>query len=76
MKIRLSLPAVLALLPAAVASAHEGHGHTPIGEGETFWHYVASPSHLPLWIAATVAIALSARVAIKFARRPAHQANV
>lgn len=34
------------------AVGHEGHGHTPPGQGNSLWHYLSEPQHA--WVFAAV----------------------
>ncbi len=34
--------------------AHDGHGSTPIGGGQSLFHYLLEPLHAPLWIGASI----------------------
>ncbi len=43
---------VCGLMPTA--TAHEGHGWTSPGQGDTVWHYAANPLHMAQWVALAV----------------------
>lgn len=47
------LTAVSAIfLSTGMAMAHEGHGHTASGQGNSVWHYLTEPQHA--WVFAAV----------------------
>jgi hypothetical protein len=43
--------------------AHEGHGHTVTGDGNTLWHYVTEPQHA--WVFAVLVVVAIAAVLIR-----------
>lgn len=51
---RLLMTTALAILPATLVMAHEGHGHGAAGQGNGFWHYLTEPQHAWVFVALVV----------------------
>ncbi|WP_146582205.1 hypothetical protein [Neorhodopirellula pilleata] len=42
----------ISLSGVGTVMGHEGHGHTPPGQGNSLWHYLSEPTHA--WVFAAV----------------------
>ncbi len=43
--------------------AHEGHGHSVAGDGNTLWHYVSEPQHA--WVFAALVVVVIVAVLLR-----------
>ncbi len=59
---RVVLASLLSVLPSTLLFAHEGHGHTEAGQGNSLWHYITEPQHAWVFAALVVAAAVLALV--------------
>lgn len=59
----------------SVALAHEGHGHTAVGEGNTAKHYLTEPLHLAQIVGLIAIAAIVAWLAYRWrtARSPSNK---
>ncbi len=55
------------------APAHEGHGWTSPGQGDTVWHYATDPVHIAQWVALAVVAIITAVGLVRFKARLAQK---
>jgi len=60
---RLLTATALTIFPTTQLFAHEGHGHTPAGQGNLLWHYVSEPQHS--WVFATLIVLTATALAYR-----------
>ncbi|TWU10010.1 hypothetical protein [Allorhodopirellula heiligendammensis] len=58
---------LLSVLPATVLFAHEGHGHTAPGQGNSLWHYVTEPQHA--WVLTALVVVAAAVALYRWSQR-------
>lgn len=67
--VRLGFATLLSVLPATRLVAHEGHGHTAPGQGNSLWHYLTEPQHA--WVFAALVVVAAAAALYRWTQRNA-----
>ncbi|TWT65196.1 hypothetical protein [Allorhodopirellula solitaria] len=61
---------LLSIASATLVMAHEGHGHSAAGQGNSLWHYVTEPQHA--WAYVAVIVVATAAMLFRWSQRNAN----
>lgn len=67
--VRIGFATLLSVLPPTLLVAHEGHGHTAPGQGNSLWHYLTEPQHA--WVFAALVVVAAAAALYRWTQRSA-----